>query len=333
MGFHGNFKNRILCRAVFIGGLFVFTFAAAIPFSWSAPVTRHAAARKGAKADDCLEKFYRHKDKSCIKDFLKQIASPAVANKNGSISPWVIGFFASIFQSDPHEKAEVLKQNATPDMKLLFSAALYGAGLQDEAKTYAQAQGIPNALNDMEEHGLSTLQQAKPVSNPADNDFLIGAYAASGNIDYIKRILANFTGASDGMVRDSLRLSMMIGKFGPALAVPGRHPATMHTACQKYHCMEDKKDMMRVMTLASAFWAVRALAENDPAIKKAFAEFFGSDPRLKKILAEEDKAFANYTASLAALAAKKNDAATNNSLDVYEGLGVRQGEMKTIMKK
>ena len=327
MASYNNFKNGFLRGAAF--AFCVFTgLAASSSFSWSAPV---ASSEK--QTNDCLMKFYQSKDKACINDFIKKISGAAETdNKNGGVSSWAVGFFAKLFQSDPQAKAEVLKQEATADTKILFSAALYAAGLKDEAKTYARAQGIPNALRDMEEHGLSSLEQVKPA-NPGENDFLIGAYTASGDVEYIKRILENFKGASDDMARDSLRLSMMMGRFGPALTVPDRHPATMRTVCEKYHCKQNSKDLMRFMTLSSAFWAVKSVSASDSVVKKIFSDFFDQDSRLKEILAEENISFANYVTSLTAYSAIKDNENINSSLSIYEELGSGADAAKAMIKK
>ncbi len=52
------------------------------------------------------------------------------------------------------------------------------------------------------------LVQIKPTDIPPDNDFLIGAFMASGNTGYIKRILSNYMRVSDDMARDAIKAMM-----------------------------------------------------------------------------------------------------------------------------
>lgn len=282
------------------------------------PNTAHAS--DGA---DCYQFFYQTKDLSCISAIIAMVPKAAAATNDGrtAVNPGFLGFFAKIFSTYPQEKERILAGAVPLPTKLLFVEALYEANLQEEAQAYADASGLPQVVKHMQSIGLVPLEQMKPAFVPADNDMLIGAYTASGNTEYIKRILDNFTSASDDMVADALRLSMMQGKFGPTLSPAGREATIMNAACQKYECKKDVHNLMRVLTLSSAFWATRSLSQHDEAIKKTFNDFFEHDPRLKQIITIEGNAFANYLTTLAVFAAIKNNPNIESALSIYENLG------------
>src|SRR3978361_1321707 len=101
---------------------------------------------------------------------------------------------------------------------------------------------------------------------PRANDLLVGAYMASGETAFIKRILANYASADDGMVADALRVGFLIGKFGPNISPPGRTPATLQAACEKYQCKIDRTRFPRLLTLATAIWITQSLSQHDQGI-------------------------------------------------------------------
>jgi hypothetical protein len=133
---------------------------------------------------------------------------------------------------------------------------------------------------------------------------------ASGDTALIERILANFSSADDGMVGDAMRLGYMNSKFGPNFTPKGRENVMAPAACAKYQCKVDRAKFLRVLTLASAFWALQSLAQQDDGIRKTFAGFFERDARLKNLRAGEEAAFGNYLTALAVFAAFKPDKAS-----------------------
>lgn len=149
-----------------------------------------------------------------------------------------------------------------------------------------------------------------PSTTPADNDLLIGAYMASGDTAFIERILANFSSADDDMAGDAMRLGFMSSKFGPNVTPKGRENVMMPAACARYQCKTDRAQFFRVLTLASAFWALQSLAQQDEGIRKTFDRFFEADARLKHLRAAEGAAFGNYLTAIAVFAAFKPDKAS-----------------------
>jgi hypothetical protein len=275
-----------------------------------------ADTSRAADGSNCMSTFYQNKDLSCIDATITDTAKSGRRD-----NPALVGFFAEIFNIYPQEKSRLLRQDVPPAIRVTFIEALYEAGLREDAQTYATANGFATGFNNLQKSGLAPLKQLKPIADPRQNDVLIGGYMASGNIEHIKRILENFSSADDGMVADALRLAMMQGKFGPSLAPPGREKVIVQTACEKYECKKDVRQLMRAMTLSSAFWAIRSLSQQDAGIKKTFAGFFESDPRLKQILIVENTAFSNYLTTLALFAAIKDKPGIETSLSIYEKLG------------
>jgi hypothetical protein len=279
--------------------------------------------------------FYRNKDVSCIDaiiGILPNLPRNPANIQGGLVNPGLLGFFAHLFTNNRAEKARLLALDVSPQAKLLFTDALYEAGLEKEAQAYGNANGFPDSVKSLQGTGVVPLKQIKPIANPFDNDVLIGAYMASGNTDYIKSILRNFSSASDDMVRDSVRLSMMQTKFGPTLTPPGREKIMMQAACEKYECKKSMNDLMRVMTLSSAAWAMGSLSQQDAGIKRTFTDFFENDSRFKQLYAVEANAFANYLTTLALYAGIKDNANVNASLSIYEKLGSARDAVAALMR-
>jgi hypothetical protein len=264
-----------------------------------------------ADGSNCHLTFYQTKDIDCIDATIHEVAKSGRRD-----NPALVGFFAEIFNNLPNEKARLLGQDVPPTVKAIFVEGLFEADLKEDAQTYANANGFAVAYNNLRNSGLAPLKQLRPVANARHNDVLIGAYMASGNTEYIKRILENFSSADDGMAADALRLAMMQSKFGPTLAPQGREKVIVQAACEKYDCKKDMRAMMRAMTLSSGFWAIRSLSQQDTGVKKTFAEFFDGDPRLKQILIVENTAFGNYLTSLALFAAIKDKPNIETSLSI-----------------
>ncbi len=279
----------------------------------------------------CYTMYYKTKDRACVDQIVKKFSDmPDNTPRGVGANAWATGFFAALFRANPREKSRLLSQKGSTAESTLFTAALYEAGMRDEAQTYAKAKGVSDLLRDMQ--GRPPLQQTKPTENPSDNDMLIGAFMASGDTGYIERILGNYSGVSDDMARAAMRVSMMQGRFGPTIAPPGRQPVLLQTVCAKYQCKTNPKALIRIMTLSSALWAVGSLAQQDPVVNKALVEFFDKNPVLKKIFIEERSAFANYMTTLALYAAIKDNKHINQSLSIYEHLGSGQDAIKALMK-
>jgi hypothetical protein len=300
-----------------------------LPALFMLPTVSH-----GADTSSCYTTYYASRDGGCVDALIKELPAqdhPTANIQGGTLNPALLGFFAELFTDDQHERAHILTLDAPTSTKLLFTAALYEAGQQNDAQTYANANGLSEEFTSVQSEALLPIKRIKPIDDPAANDVLIGAYMASGNSDYIKRILGNFSEANDDMVQDGLRLAMMQGKFGSAMTPPGRETHIMRAACQKYACKQDMHNLMRVMTLSSAYWALQSLSRQDAGIKKIYSQVFEGDPRLNQLLTIESAAFGNYMTTLAAYAAFKDNVKINNSLSIYENLGSAQDAAAAIM--
>jgi hypothetical protein len=273
---------------------------------------------------NCFETFYQTKSMLCIDEGMKGLLQAGAVSTapSGAPKPGLVGFFAEIFHQFPQEKSRLLSHEQPTATKTLFIAALLMSNRQEDAGVYASANGLIQTVQAM--HGQIPLDQLKPTTNPADNDTLIGAYIASGNTIYIQRILGNFSSADDSMVRDALRIGLMNGKFGPPLAAPGRKGSMMQVACQKYECRNNISTLMRVMTMASGFWAAASLSQKDAGIKRTFDDFIEHDPRFKSLLLVERNAFSNYLTELALHSGVPDTANVETALSIYEGLGPAQ---------
>lgn len=284
------------------------------------------ADEKGA----CYSTFYLTKNMDCIDEVVGLLKKSPPSNQK---NPAIIGFLAQIFVIYPKEKERLLHQEIPPHVKSIYLASLYRAGLQEDVEEYAQKHGITEEAKTIEVSRTPKLKDISPEFDAGDNDLLIGAYMASGDITQIQRILANFSSAESMMVGDALRMSLMHSKFGPSLTPQGREKTMAIAACHKYECKSNMQKTMRLMTLSSAFWALQSLSQKDDAIKNAFITFFGSDPRLQQLLATERVAFSNYLTMLVAFAAVKDDAGINSSLTIYEQLGSAEDAANAMIQK
>ena len=284
-------------------------------------------ARPAAAGQNCMNDYHRSKSAGCIDSMLSQLRQTV---PKGEPNP-MIGFLAQVFRESPAEKQRILENERSDYVKSVGLVALYRADLLDDARKFADKNQLSALLAKLEAKPPTTLAAVKPSSNPADNDLLIGAYMASGDTALIQRILENFSGADDGTVSDAMRMGYMKSKFGSDASLrPDGENVMGPAACAKYQCKTDPAKFFRVLTLASAFWALQSLGENDEGISKTVAGFFDGDARLKNLLAGEEAAFENYMSAVTMFAVFKPDqpstepdeesAALNKAASAYETL-------------
>ena len=283
---------------------------------------------------NCYATFYQTKDMACVDEAIAGLSKLSNSSDTSTANNQaMVGYFAELFRDYPEKKMAILKESAVPHLQAVYTEALYRAGLTDEAKSYADAKNLSEQFGHYKSVGMSPLQGIEPENLPGDNDVLIGAYMVSGDTNYVHRILENYGHADDAMVIDALRIAFMQGKFGPTLAAPGRPVVMLMAACEKYQCKKDKRGLMRLMTLGSAFWALHSLGQNDDGIKKTFEAFFKDDKRLAKLFALEQNAFGNYLTMLAAYAGIKDNPKINASLSIYEHMGAADEATRAMFDK
>ena len=260
--------------------------------------------------------YYRTKAPGCVDSMLSQLRQTAPKAEPNPM----IGFLAQVFRTSPAEKRRILEAERSDYVKSVHLVVLYRADLVDDARKFADKNQLSELLLKLEAKPPATLAVVRPSSTPGDNDLLIGAYMASGDTALIKRILENFSGADDGMVSDALRLAYMKSKFGPNLVATGRDNVMAPAACAKYQCKTDPANFFRVLTLASAFWALQSLGQNDAGIRKTLAGFFEGDARLKNLRAGEEAAFGNYMTALGMYAVLKPEKASTETGEGYAAM-------------
>lgn len=264
-----------------------------------------------------MNDYYRTKGPGCLDGMLSQLRQ---APRPKSDPATMIGFLAQLFVTSPAEKQRILNDEPSEYVRSLDLVALYRAGLLDDARKFADKIDRSRLLQKLETDQLKSLAAVRPSSTPADNDLLIGAYMASGDTIFIERILGNFSSADDSMASDGLRMGFMQSKFGPTLVPKERESVTVGAACAKYQCKTDPVKLYRLLTLSSAFWALRSLAEHDDGISKTLAGFFERDTRLKNLLVAEQAAFGNYLTALVVVVAVKSDQASTEAGQAYAAM-------------
>ena len=278
-----------------------------------------------ALAEVCYITYYQTKSGACLDSMLEQIKAIPIPPIKGGNSDSLIGFFAQLFSTDLEEKNRIIAKDLGPGIRSIFVAALYRADQSQDAIELAEKIGQNDFLIHYKADFPSILKTAQPTNYPGENDFLIGAYKASGDMKYIKSILNNYTSADDQMASDAMRMGLMQAKFGGELKAMGRESVMLPVACDRYNCKANPQQFLRVVTLLTALWAVRSLSEKDMGVKQAYQNFFESDARLQKIHLVEINNFTNYITGLITYVALKNDPKLNPALNAtlltYEKFG------------
>lgn len=278
-----------------------------------APQAGAPAGQPGAAP--CMMRYHQTKSAEC----LAEVTALAKSTPQAAASPGMAGFLSDLLLTTPEARKSLIDQADQPVFRMALLQALVAAGLRDEVRELTARGDRPGLFESIPATAFGFLDQMRPRANPGENDFLIGAYMASGNVERLRRILANFSDAEDGPARDALRLGLMMGKFGPRALPPERASGNPGAAlCEKYSCKTNPEAMMRVGTLATGFMALSALARTDPAIEGALRGFFADDARLSGLLKAEQTAQGNYLTTLTLAAGLKDDAAIAEALRLYE---------------
>jgi hypothetical protein len=219
-----------------------------------------------AQSDDCIGTYYRTRDAACIDRLITTLDQAPSSAENGTIT----GFFAALFDGSPEMRRKLLDGVPSDRAADLYLAALHKAGLTDEARRFASSRKLEDAASP----GAMPLKTLTPLFVPLDNDLLLGAYMATGDLSYIDHTLENLRTSRDGIAADAIRIGLVMGKFAGAVA-PGRPENIMIVAaCRKYGCPKSQasKDMMHAFTnyLASVtLWSV----EKDKSLDAAMTDY------------------------------------------------------------
>jgi hypothetical protein len=142
-----------------------------------------------AAGQECMASYYRTKSPACIDGILAEFGQ---APRAGSDPNTLIGFLAELFRSSPQERDRILSAEPSDYLKSIHLVSLYRAGLPDEAEKFAKKNDLSAFADKIRATHLPTLEAVRPSSTPADNDLLVGAYMASGDIAFIQRLLDNY---------------------------------------------------------------------------------------------------------------------------------------------
>jgi hypothetical protein len=276
-------------------------------------------------SDNCASTYYRDKSEACLSATLAALGDALSVKPEVNVA--MVGFLAGVIKSTPKMEAKILAAVGPPTMKTTILMALDRAGRDEAARNFAQSEHLQAALAGLESELPPRLDEVKSRSAAADNDLLIGAFMATGDPAYIKAILGNFSAAEDDQIRAAVRVALMQARFGENDR-RGGYGRLARVLCGKYQCRREFSPFSRVMTLASAYWALASLAAKDETIRKTSQAFLDADPRVKAIEQNEQDAFAAYIERLSAWTAAKNDPDSMDKaksedalLSGYENLG------------
>ena len=272
----------------------------------------------------CVSKYYHDKSAACLAEALRDLRDRMSVKPD--IDFTMVGFLAALIKTSPAARDEILAAAGPPAMKTIILLALDRAGRDDAARDYGRAAGLQDELEKLEREAPPQLDQIRPRSAATDNDMMTGAFMATGDPTYIATILGNFAAASDDQVADAVRIALMQTRFEDS-DPHGGYRRLSRVVCAKYDCRRDMTAFSRVLTLASAYWEVNALADDDETVRKARQGFLNADPRVGAIERNEEEAFEAYVDRLAAWTAAKgrpnfpDKAGVEQAMSDYENLG------------
>lgn len=242
---------------------------------------------------DCMRAYARTHDPACVDQVLAAVR-PSPSAKPGQETMFmqsVVGFLAEILASSPQERRRVQTLPLSPLAREACAEALWRAGQRDEALACLRAGGLAEVARRLTAANPPVLATVRPQMNPSDNDLLIGAYMASGDVRRLRPLLENFGGASDGMAADAFRISHFVGRRDPG----DRPGSPTKAACERYDCRRDMRTFLRVLTMASAAWALEDIGRGDAAVARFSEGYYAADARLLRLRDAERQTFANYS--------------------------------------
>ncbi|MDA0782501.1 MAG: hypothetical protein O2970_10400 [Proteobacteria bacterium] len=263
----------------------------------------HANASAGQELScDKVETFYQTHQFDCIDKLLKALDKMDNPKLDPNRIQNQIGFLAAIFTSYPDKIDSILDKQVSKNSQSALIGALYRAGMLDEAAVYADKVDMATLLNSYKKSPLPLLNKTYSQYNPGDNDFLIGAFMATGDKSYIENVLHQYGEADDKIVRYALRIAAMQGKFGSTLLPAKRKEEyikqhkelPLKALVNRERWKQNPKEMLQTLTMSSAFWALSSLTKEHKPIAETLTHFFGDDKRLNLIAREEANNFSNY---------------------------------------
>ena len=280
-----------------------------------------ASAPGFAQARDCISEFYRDPSAACLSEIARTLdGRPEASLATFAKNDWsFLGFFAGLAVAHPEYEKTLVALEAAPHTKFLIVNGLCLSGRRDAAQSLAAAAGLKSPqCAERPANAPSPLLSLRPGGTPGINDELIGAYFASGDAAYLQNILRNFEGMEPSATADALRYGLYISKFGhdPKFA---EHSRAMGTAlCAKYDCKANPAPMMRVLTLATGYWALSSIAARDKTVAATVKSYFDEDKGLSSIQASEVNAFSNYVTHMIVVVAGIKNQAIEDAVSDFE---------------
>ena len=276
-------------------------------------------------ASPCTPQQYQSREQHCIMELVARLNARWPEAESPTLRDHVkaqaiVGMFAVVFSRSPDLTPFIFQKAEKPLAKGILAEALYRAGKMREAQNYIRANNLLY-LNNLWNAKIPVLEVVRPQWLVQDNDLLIGAYATSGDSNYLNRILENFLTADAEMARVAIRMALMQGKFGPTLTPKGRKKIIADAMCQKFNCKSNITNSLRLLTLSSGFWALNSLSKKDAAVQTTMMDFFTKTPQLMSIIQNEQREFGNYLTLLIAQAAAPDNPEIEKALISYENLG------------
>jgi hypothetical protein len=254
---------------------------------------KKAAKPNASKVDSsefkCVKDYYKTKSPKCIDTLVKAI-DPANLQQKIVITH----FLAAVFKDDAQMKQRALAINVPDNSKVLLLNALYMAGLKEDFIQYAVENKLEKQLKLISESKIKKLSEIKPKDKAGDNDILLNAYLATGNLEYLQPIFANYQNTSKAELADAIRVAVLITKFGPAMVPKNGKAKFVENLCNKYKCKSKSSKIGNVMTVAGAHWSLLQLAHEEKAVQDAFTDFLDKNKPVMEVIAKENANFTNY---------------------------------------
>ncbi len=210
--------------------------------------------------------FYQSPDLSEISGLIRQLEeAKKTSSRKGA--PVMIGFLAGLAAKYPDQLERWMDHPYEEQTRKIVAVALAHAGFKDIAMDYSRR-------NDFGEDFLRKLSGAprsllaRPVRGPSDQDMLWGAFSATGDVAYARRILEDLM---ERVQRGRVDIGQM---FAVSKA---RRWRRMERVKPIFETLDD--DGLRDLVMGSAaLWSMSSYAHQHGAVKAMMERAIATDP-------------------------------------------------------
>ena len=190
--------------------------------------------------------------------------------KDWSDYPVLVGFFAASFRRHPDWIEKLLPAQFDAKTGDAIAAALRLAGqnsITPALRVRLATPGHDDKLNS-ELAGLPSRLEDVPLATATHLDIVWGAFFATGDMGYVRRILdvfAHVANGSDAVALDVTRLTVAMG-------------GGSKDGLEQIKARHDRATLRMIVHASTAEWALIANAQNFPAVKQLLESYVAQQP-------------------------------------------------------